>query len=408
MSILSGGINVGGGGGGGNGADLSAVNRAIASLTSQVTTLGASQDQNAENIVSALNSLESLNNLTHELSVEYDFNWENDNNLLLAFTRTEPTPSNIEGLTYQAVHTFSSLQRFQYIVMRVPRNLSDPTLVHNYRIRGARDENERIIPHNQLTGIHFTDNFAYYGFTQIPGSGALSQTDVFGGWTWRGQRDVAVQRNTLFSGDLAYDDRNPSEQHFAVASASTVADANSVGNKWYARRIIFNPTVNKIIETRNGGDIDFLGFLLDHQVNAITDPDQLWNNESATYSNHFFNFRQTGLYKMRLILDHLSSDERGIVVRFFRWVREVETDSTDEKVSDFAFTSVATQNLPKGVLGGSQVASAYPNVMEIGPFRIDTIGMGADHFYFALFERLQSVAQQDTFTGRLEVLRLGD
>ena len=396
-----------------NNLDPNEVNQQLTDLDNKQTGIIAAQSVAAENVAENINRLDVLDNLTHELTVEYDVNWENDNSVQLAFTRTEPTPSNIEGLTYRSRIVPSDVLRLQYVVMRVPRSL-DAGNVHNFRLHAVDDEGteRRVLLARYFTDVHFNQQYDYYAYTQIPGSGALSQTNIQT-WTWTGQRDMQARRNTLFSGDLKYDNRVASEQHFPIASATPVAAANGVGSNWYARRLIFTGEHSKIIETKQGGDIEFLNFLQNHQANDITDPDQLWQNERGTYSNHFFNFRQTGLYKLRLRLEHLSPDSRGVVVRFFKWVRVVEPPGTDSKLAELAFESVSVQNLPNNVLGGAQVPGAYPQILEIEPFRIGdtgvgTIGLNADHFYFALFEKLQRVDQADVFGGRLEILRLGD
>ncbi len=351
--------------------------------------------------------IDTLNSLTHELSVEYEYQWENDNDVQFAFTGTEPTPNNIAGLDYRSVRKLSQSAGNQYIVVRIPRS-DDPGNVHNYRLRATESGSEdRIIPSNQLSQLHLDSNYRYYGFTQIPGSGTLSQTLISSSRTWHGQHDVQVQRNTIFHGDLALDNREPSEQHFAIDFATPVTAANSVGNGWYGRRIIFTGALQKIVESKQG-DIDFLAFEDNYQVNDITDPDRLWANETATYSKHLFNFRVAGRYKLRLLLNHLSSDSRGVVVRFMRINPLLQPDT---KVSEVAFTSVSTQNLPNNVVGGAQTAAAYPNVLESDVFTIssdDISTLRPRHFNIVMFEKLNNVNNADTFSGRMEIIRVGD
>lgn len=238
----------------------------------------------------------------------------------------------------------------------------------------------------------------------MPGSGSLSQTDILT-YTWTGQRDVESRRNTLFSGDLAYDNRGLSEQHFTIASATAPTNGSSVGSNWYGRRLIFSGDEDKIIQTKHSGDIVFLEFIDDHQVNSITDPDQAWPNENATYSKNLFKFRQTGEYRARLVLNHLSPDSRGVAVRFF----EVNgLTQADKMLAEHTFKSLDTQNLPTTALGGTQTAKAYTDIMEIPPFRIDAIGLSAKQHCFVMYEKLNNVNSADVFTGRLELIRIGD
>lgn len=136
------------------------IKTALTTLQNTQTGLTAVGNQNATDVVENKNRLDALDNLTHELTVEYDFNWENDNDVQFAFTGTEPNRNNIANFPYRSRIVPSQILRLQYIVMRVPRNL-DPGNTHKFRLHGVADDGteKRILLARDFTAVHFTANY---------------------------------------------------------------------------------------------------------------------------------------------------------------------------------------------------------------------------------------------------------
>ena len=425
MSILEGGIiqgsgqSTGGGGGGRSDAQINALiqtwvdenpsefNSAISDWVSNnddsITDILENSDFGAnlqDGVAENLQASRRLEALTHELTVEYDYDWARDSDVLFSFTGTSPTPQNVGSLSYLNGVILSNTRRNQYVVMRVPRNL-DANNIHNYRVVGVQSGHEDVVL-NSWQLITFNTNYEYYGYAQIPGTSSYSRRDYLGGFGFRGESDQEVQRNTLYHGDLANDNHALPLQTYPIASAITPVAAANVGQNWFARRLMFSggftdPTINE----KPVADGHFITF---HTQIAGTGTargiEALWTGENATYTNHTFSL-PVGTFQMRLTLDHLSSDGRGVCLRFFRNLQS----ATDELVADLTFTSTPTQNLPSSALGGAQRAQAYPNILEI-PYLSNTVENTL--YYFVIFEKLQNnnVSNADTFGGSLEVRKL--